>query len=265
MTPTTDTHEAGLGALLPCPFCGSNELMLFCDPEEGRDNSGPSRRVQCADCHIEAPFYDTEAEAVAVWNTRAALARTPDTEREAIARLIEQHVKPEWTYKEDCYLDGVEDAADAIIAAGYTRTPPEQPSPHPPRTDGGAEFAWPEWNWTCPDCNCRSWARFDVPRKGGGYMKGEGVRCVHCKREHYPPAIARRRCADAPAGGEALREALEPFAAKLVDVGESETDDDHFSNGRTYNHAPSITVGHIRRAHEALLATPQQESPDAQG
>lgn len=56
--------------LEPCPFCGSSgeELMMFCDPEEGRDNSGPSRRVQCAGCNIEAPFYSTEAEAISAWN-----------------------------------------------------------------------------------------------------------------------------------------------------------------------------------------------------
>ncbi len=63
--------------LLPCPFCGSDEIMAFCDPDEGRDNSGPSRRIQCAGCNIEAPFYPTEAEAVAAWNIRALAASQP--------------------------------------------------------------------------------------------------------------------------------------------------------------------------------------------
>ncbi|WP_266029916.1 Lar family restriction alleviation protein [Brucella intermedia] len=64
--------------LLPCPFCGApeDELMIFADPEEAFDNSGPSRRIQCAGCHIEAPFYPSEAEAVAAWNTRPAPAAT---------------------------------------------------------------------------------------------------------------------------------------------------------------------------------------------
>jgi len=59
--------------LKPCPFCNTSgeELMIFCDPEEGRDNSGPSRRIQCAGCHVEAPFYPTEADAIAAWNRRA--------------------------------------------------------------------------------------------------------------------------------------------------------------------------------------------------
>lgn len=36
--------------------------------------------------------------------------------RDQIIRAIEQHVTTEWTYKDDVYLDGVEDAADAILA-----------------------------------------------------------------------------------------------------------------------------------------------------
>lgn len=74
MTPITDDK---LAELRPCPFCGAwgAELMVFCDPEEGADNSGPSRRVQCGGCNVEAPFYDTRAEAIAAWNRRAPDAR----------------------------------------------------------------------------------------------------------------------------------------------------------------------------------------------
>lgn len=68
----SETATALSEKLLPCPFCGSRELMMFCDPAEGRDNSGPSRRIQCAGCHIEAPFYDAEALAIEAWNTRTA-------------------------------------------------------------------------------------------------------------------------------------------------------------------------------------------------
>jgi len=66
--------------LLACPFCGSDgeELGRFCDPSEGHDNSGPSRRIQCYGCHIEAPFYDSEAEAIAAWNRRAIPAAPSD-------------------------------------------------------------------------------------------------------------------------------------------------------------------------------------------
>jgi len=60
--------------LKPCPFCNASgeNLGLLCDPAEGLDNSGPSRRVQCYGCNIEAPFYDSRVEAIAAWNTRPA-------------------------------------------------------------------------------------------------------------------------------------------------------------------------------------------------
>lgn len=65
--------------LLSCPFCGADdeELMMFCDPQEGHDNSGTSRRIQCGGCNIEAPFYDTKTAAIAAWNRR-----TPAPQRE---------------------------------------------------------------------------------------------------------------------------------------------------------------------------------------
>ena len=44
-------------------------------------------------------------------------------------------------------------------------------------------------------------------------------------------------------------EALKPIAAKLVDIGQDEADDDHFSNARSpYNQAVSVKVGDVRRA-----------------
>ena len=67
--------------LKPCPFCGSDEIMRLCDPAQGLDNSGPSRALSCAGCHIEAPFYDTEAEAIAAWNRRTPTPEAGEVER----------------------------------------------------------------------------------------------------------------------------------------------------------------------------------------
>lgn len=60
---------------------------MFCDPDEGRDNSGPSRRIQCAGCHIEAPFYPTESEAIAAWNRRTLSTITPAEAGGLVERL----------------------------------------------------------------------------------------------------------------------------------------------------------------------------------
>ena len=86
------TNPQVTDALKPCPFCGTSgeDLMLFCDPEEARDNSGPSRRVQCGGCHIEAPYYDTEAEAITAWNTRALSA--PAQEPVAWAKALADEI-----------------------------------------------------------------------------------------------------------------------------------------------------------------------------
>ncbi|MBP0438455.1 Lar family restriction alleviation protein [Tianweitania sediminis] len=76
-------QDAGLR---PCPFCGASgdDLMVFCDPDEGSNNSGSSRRIQCAGCNIEAPFYASKAEAVSAWNSRSRqLAPDADARREA--------------------------------------------------------------------------------------------------------------------------------------------------------------------------------------
>lgn len=84
--------------LKPCPFCGASgeDLMLFCDPSEGLNNSGPSRRVQCAGCNIEAPFYDTEDEAIAAWNRRMERDSAWNDAIEAAAETAENYVSPAW-------------------------------------------------------------------------------------------------------------------------------------------------------------------------
>lgn len=59
--------------LLPCPFCGKPGAMCELEEEPG---SPMSFWVNCS-CGIETPERRTEAEAVALWNTRALAQPAP--------------------------------------------------------------------------------------------------------------------------------------------------------------------------------------------
>ena len=54
--------------LLSCPFCGG-EAFLF-------EESEYCIYVECEDCKIATPAYDSEAEAIDAWNTRVDVAKT---------------------------------------------------------------------------------------------------------------------------------------------------------------------------------------------
>jgi hypothetical protein len=57
-----------------------------------------------------------------------------------------------------------------------------------------------------------------------------------------------------------LVEAVQPFVARLVDVGEDESDEDTFSNSRSpYSQSPTIKVGDFRRLAAALSRGPGGE------
>lgn len=53
--------------LRPCPFCGGEAIMgIACHVHEDY-----AFRVECRECKIVTPFYDTEAKAIEAWNRRA--------------------------------------------------------------------------------------------------------------------------------------------------------------------------------------------------
>lgn len=56
-----------MNELLPCPFCGGEAEMLTAESMHGGNLYG----VMCDCCACRTDVYDTEAEAVAAWNTRA--------------------------------------------------------------------------------------------------------------------------------------------------------------------------------------------------
>lgn len=53
--------------LLPCPFCGGEAEILTAESMNGGYLFG----IMCNDCRSRGDVYDTEAEAVDAWNTRA--------------------------------------------------------------------------------------------------------------------------------------------------------------------------------------------------
>lgn len=59
--------------LLPCPFCGVEYTQVrwigFKDKSNGAFDAG--YRGECCDCGALTRAYDTEAEAIEAWNTRA--------------------------------------------------------------------------------------------------------------------------------------------------------------------------------------------------
>lgn len=65
--------------LLPCPFCGSNEVYL---------NSGVSRYIECSGCCAEGPWNDeSDEQAITAWNTRT-LARSAVEQTEEVRDVV---------------------------------------------------------------------------------------------------------------------------------------------------------------------------------
>ena len=55
-----------MSELKPCPFCGGEAEMLTAESMHGGYLFG----IMCDDCRSRGDVYDTEAEAIAAWNTR---------------------------------------------------------------------------------------------------------------------------------------------------------------------------------------------------
>ena len=56
-----------MSELKPCPFCGGEAETLTAESMHGGNLYG----VMCANCAGRSDVYDTEAEAIAAWNSRA--------------------------------------------------------------------------------------------------------------------------------------------------------------------------------------------------
>lgn len=56
--------------LLPCPFCGG-EAEIHPSDDWDVNLTGATYFIWCDKCETRGDYYNTEAEAIAAWNTRA--------------------------------------------------------------------------------------------------------------------------------------------------------------------------------------------------
>lgn len=105
--------------LEPCPFCAHSRANAFYSDDFRQWT------VQCGNCPVDIGWYATEAEAVAAWNRRPALAAAVQAEREACAQaaetayVIDGGVGPTWRAGTQF---GAENAAKAIRSRGPSPT-----------------------------------------------------------------------------------------------------------------------------------------------
>jgi len=250
------TARPALPDLKPCPFCGGEELMLFCDPEEGRDNSGKSRRVQCAGCNVEAPFYSTAHEAIAAWNRRARPAPPQHQPfQDGLEALVERPASVQAAFEVFegrpetgphataifAYIVSIEARITALIAerdealAEIERMTPNFVAYEYLEAPAGREIAEAELHAISVALDS---PRFMDPPDGGSLTLAEQVTRMRVALETAERDLA------------AAEEVIRPFADVAgCDIGDSESDEDIFRPMDERNAvAPRITVGDLRAA-----------------
>ena len=92
-----------MSELKPCPFCGGEAEMLTAESMNGGYLFG----IMCNDCRSRGDVYDTEAEAIAAWNTRAVSIECAGGYCPHCAknRAVEtcRNVNEEWAKKSEFY------------------------------------------------------------------------------------------------------------------------------------------------------------------
>ena len=85
------------GKLLPCPFCGGEAETLTAESMYGGYLFG----IMCNDCRSRGDVYDTEAEAIAAWNSRADYHGYEQAAIEAWESIKKWNTRAELTCKQE--------------------------------------------------------------------------------------------------------------------------------------------------------------------
>lgn len=118
-----------MSELLPCPFCGGEAEILTAESMRGGYLFG----IMCNDCCSRGDVYETEAEAIEAWNTRAAYHGYEQAAIEAWKSIKTWNTRAERT----CHL--IEDSG--LL--------------HCSECGGVAEERlWAYWHY-CPNCGAR--------------------------------------------------------------------------------------------------------------
>lgn len=124
----TDAGQAARDALEPCPFCGCHEVEAY------KPALSAVWSVYCTSCEIRGHGEPTEAQAIAAWNTRAALANlAPEAvnhEYKALrdnARWLVDRVSHHGSYAQidQDHIDALRDAVNAYDASTQPPTDAE--------------------------------------------------------------------------------------------------------------------------------------------
>ena len=113
-----------MNELKPCPFCGGEAEILTAESMHGGYLFG----IMCNDCRSRGDVFDTEAEAIKAWNTRAddqsqAAAywqrMYEETVRERTCRNNAKSPRTFWCSECDCAVENWTDVGGTLMSVRH--------------------------------------------------------------------------------------------------------------------------------------------------
>ena len=129
-----------MSELLPCPFCGGEAETLTAESMHG----GYLYGIMCNDCRSRGDVYNTEAEAIAAWNTRVDYHGYEQAAIEAWESIKAWNSRAERTCEWELEHSGTLYDKWRCSKCGYLFVEP--------RCDQGYTDLEPNY---CPNCGCK--------------------------------------------------------------------------------------------------------------